>query len=350
MFPRDPETILRLIGRSSMLVLGIESSCDETAASIVEDGKKIYSSIISSQIAVHSPFGGVVPEIASRKHLEAVANVVDEAFKEASLTIKDLDGVAVTRGPGLIGSLLVGFSFAKALVYASGLPWVGVDHLHGHLMSVFLEEKTPEFPYLALLASGGHTSLYLVKSFTDYEIVGRTRDDAAGEAYDKVSKMIGLGYPGGKIIDDLAVQGDKSKYVFPRAWLEKGSFDFSFSGLKSAVRRMIDKIPENELENEIPDIAAGFQDSVSHVLIKKSMLAMEKYNCKNFALCGGVAANSGLRKGYAKECAKKGFNLFLPSISLCGDNAAMIACAGYHLLKKGITADIDSEVYPRNIL
>ena len=330
-----------------MLVLGIESSCDETAASIVKDGKKILSSVISSQIADHSPFGGVVPEIASRKHLEAVSDVVDKAFKDAGAGIEDIDGVAVTKGPGLIGSLLVGFSFAKALVYASGLPWTGVDHLHGHLMSVFLEEKTPEFPYIALLASGGHTSLYHVKSHIDFEIIGRTRDDAAGEAYDKVSKMLGLGYPGGKIIDGLALQGDVRKYTFPRAWLEKGSFDFSFSGLKSAVRRAIEKIPDDEIQNEIPHIAAGFQAAVSDVLIKKSMNALKEYNCRGFALCGGVAANSGLRKGYEAECKKNKTELFLPSFSLCGDNAAMIACAGFYNLKNKITSSLDEEVYAR---
>lgn len=330
-----------------MLVLGIESSCDETAASIVEDGKTILSSVISSQIKDHSPFGGVVPEIASRKHLEAVADVVDKAVTEAGVTLDDISGVAVTRGPGLIGSLLVGFSFAKALVYSLNLPWTGVDHLHGHLMSVFLGDDTPEFPYIALLASGGHTSIYLVKSHLEYEIIGRTRDDAAGEAYDKVSKMLGLGYPGGKIIDDLAVKGNPEKYVFPRAWLEKGSSDFSFSGLKSAVRRVIDKIPPDEIENEIHDIAAGFQASVSDVLIKKSINAVKEYKCNSFALCGGVAANRGLREGYEQECKKLGVSLHLPSLSLCGDNGAMIACAGYYRLKNGLYSGLDEEVYAR---
>ncbi|MGM0418121.1 MAG: tRNA (adenosine(37)-N6)-threonylcarbamoyltransferase complex transferase subunit TsaD [Thermodesulfobacteriota bacterium] len=334
-------------GKSRVLVLGIESSCDETAASVVCDGRKVLSSVVSSQINDHLPFGGVVPEIASRKHLEAVSDVVDKALYDAHTDIKDLSCVAVTRGPGLIGSLLVGFCFAKAFVYASGLPWTGVDHLHGHLMSPFLEEESPQFPFIALLASGGHTSLYYVKNYLEYEIIGRTRDDAAGEAFDKVSKMTGLGYPGGKIIDDLSQTGDPEKYKFPRAWLEKDSFDFSFSGLKSAVRRTIDKIPAEDLENEVSHIARGFQDAVTDVLVKKSYLALSKYNCTNFVLCGGVAANSGLREKFKNLSKEKNINLFMPSLSLCGDNAAMIACAGYYRFLNGLTGDFGDEVYAR---
>ncbi|MDY0133235.1 MAG: tRNA (adenosine(37)-N6)-threonylcarbamoyltransferase complex transferase subunit TsaD [Desulforegulaceae bacterium] len=330
-----------------MLVLGIESSCDETAASVVLNGKKVLSSIISSQIDDHSLYGGVVPEIASRKHLEAVSDVVFNALDQAGVKSEDLYGVAATQGPGLIGSLLVGFCFAKGFAFASNLKFTGVDHLHGHLMSVFLEEKAPNFPYVALLASGGHTSLYFVEDHLSYEIIGSTRDDAAGEAYDKVSKMLGLGYPGGKIIDEISKNGDPGKYPFPRAWLEKGSFDFSFSGLKSAVRRLIDSIPQDKIEKEIPHIAAGFQDSVKDVLVKKSIMAMEKYKCGDFALCGGVAANSGLRAELGKRLPKKGFRLFLPSVSLCGDNGSMIGCAGYYKFMKNKLASFDEEVYPR---
>jgi N6-L-threonylcarbamoyladenine synthase len=332
-----------------MLVLGIESSCDETAASVVEDGKKVLSSVISSQIDDHALFGGVVPEIASRKHLEAVSDVLYKALEEAGTEIKDIYGIAATQGPGLIGSLLVGFCFAKGLSYASNLKFTGVDHLHGHLMSVFLEKETPDFPYIALLASGGHTSLYLVKDYLSYEIIGRTRDDAAGEAYDKISKMLGLGYPGGKIIDDLSKKGDPKKYKFPRAWLEKDSFDFSFSGLKSAVRRLIDKIPENMLEKEICHIAAGFQDSVKDILVTKSINAMEKYNCSDFALCGGVAANSALRSELEKKLPNKKMRVFLPSLYLCGDNGSMIACAGYYRFINQKFSDFNDEVYARAI-
>lgn len=337
----------RFSGKNNMLVLGIESSCDETAASVVLDGKKVLSSVVSSQIDDHALFGGVVPEIASRKHLEAVSDVVHQALEQSGTRLEDIYGVAATQGPGLIGSLLVGFCFAKGFSYASNLRFTGVDHLHGHLMSVFLEEKSPEFPYIALLASGGHTSLYLVKDHLNYEIIGRTRDDAAGEAYDKVSKMLGLGYPGGKIIDDLAGEGDPKKHPFPRAWLEKDSFDFSFSGLKSAVRRLIDSIPEDEIEKEIPNIAAGFQESVKDVLVRKSMDAMKHYRCSNFALCGGVAANSGLRSELEKRLPEKGMNLFLPSLSLCGDNGSMIACAGYYRFINENFTSFDDEVYAR---
>lgn len=330
-----------------MLVLGIESSCDETAASVVEDGRIILSSVVSSQIKDHAKFGGVVPEIASRKHLEAVSDVVDQAFKDAGIKISDLSGVAVTQGPGLIGSLLVGFCFAKALVYSSKLPFTGVDHLHGHIMSSFLGKEAPEFPFVALLASGGHTSLYYVKDYLTYEIIGRTKDDAAGEAFDKVSKMLGLGYPGGKIIDDLALKGDIKKYRFPRAWLDKESLDFSFSGLKSSVRRLIDKIDPKDISDEIFHIAAGFQDSVTDVLVKKSLRALKKYNCSNFVLCGGVAANSGLRKRYEEAFSSKNIKLFMPELSLCGDNAAMIACAGYYRLQNKMFASLNDEVYAR---
>ncbi len=330
-----------------MLVLGLESSCDETAAAVVCDGTGLLSSVVSSQIADHSIFGGVVPEIASRKHLEAVADVVDKALSMAGISYSDLDGIAVTQGPGLIGSLLVGFSFAKAFAYASGLKWTGVDHLHGHIMSVFLEDNPPEFPFVALLVSGGHTSLYFVRDFLDYEIIGRTRDDAAGEAFDKVSKMLGLGYPGGQIIDKLSSEGDCGKYVFPRAWLEKGSLDFSFSGLKSSVRREIEKTGKENLSFEAAHIAGAFQESVIDVLIKKSLTALEKYKCKNFVLCGGVSANSGLRASCLSYFEKKNIKVFMPSLKLCGDNAAMIACAGYYKMKNNYFSDFEDEVYTR---
>jgi len=330
-----------------MLVLGIESSCDETAASIVEDGSRLISSVVSSQIMDHSPFGGVVPEIASRKHLEAVSDVVDKAFREADLAFDDVDGVAVTQGPGLIGSLLVGFSFAKAFAYAGKFPWVGVNHLHGHMMSVFLEKETPVFPYISLLASGGHTSIYLVKDYLHYDLLGSTRDDAAGEAYDKIAKMLGFPYPGGQIIDDLSLEGDKSLYKFPRAWLQKGSFDFSFSGLKSAVRRVIEKIPENELKENTPHIAASFQDAVTDVLVRKTINAAKVTGCNCIAICGGVAANAGLRKRFSEACMKENFEFFSPSLKFCSDNAAMIACAGYHKLKNNIFSDMNEEVYAR---
>ena len=329
-----------------MITLGIESSCDETAAAILENGTRILSSIVASQIEVHSPYGGVVPELASRKHIEAIAPVVEEAIQSAGITAPMLDGVAVTQGPGLVGSLLVGFSFAKAFAYAMDIPWVGVNHLEGHINSVFLTRTPPAFPFIALLASGGHTAIYHVTSHTTSILMGQTRDDAAGEAFDKVSKMLDLGYPGGKIIGDVARKGDPKKIFFKRAYLDKNEFDFSFSGLKTGVRRYIEKNPQH-LNLEIPDIAAGFQASVVDVLSFKLFAAAEKMDCQHVAVVGGVAANTSLRKKIETTAKRKGMTVHIPPLSLCGDNAAMIAAAGYHHLIQGQTSHLDSDVYSR---
>ena len=330
-----------------MNILGIETSCDETAAAVVEDGKTILSTVVSSQVEIHHRFGGVVPELASRKHIEAIGPVVDHALTEARLSLTDIDAVAVTRGPGLVGALLVGFSFAKAMAFANKIPWVGVNHLEGHIHSVFLEEEPPQFPFIALLVSGGHTSIYYVTDHTSAELMGQTRDDAAGEAFDKVAKMLDLGYPGGGIIDRLAKQGDPAKIKFPRTYLDKSTFDFSFSGLKTAVNRYIANHRE-VFQDQIPDITAGFQEAVLEVLSFKAIRAANEKGCDRIALVGGVAANSRLRQKLTADAAKKGIRVYIPSMHLCGDNAAMIAGVGYHYLKSGVRADFQDDVFSRN--
>ncbi|MBU1171573.1 MAG: tRNA (adenosine(37)-N6)-threonylcarbamoyltransferase complex transferase subunit TsaD [Proteobacteria bacterium] len=328
-----------------MIILGIETSCDETAAALVENGKTILSSVVSSQIEDHHAYGGVVPEIAARKHLEAIVPVVQSAMDQANIPTQDIDALAVTQGPGLVGALLVGFSFAKAFAYARKIPWVGVNHLEGHITSVFLNEKTPEFPYVALLVSGGHTSIYHICSHTECELMGQTRDDAVGEAYDKVSKMLDLGYPGGLIIDNLAKKGDASKIPFPRAWLDKSAYDFSFSGVKSAVRRYIEDTPD--YKNRLSDIAAGFQESVVEVLTYKLIHAAKEKGCRDISVVGGVAANSRLREAITNEALKHGLRVHVPSIDLCGDNAAMIAAAAFHLLQNGQKSGMEDDVFSR---
>jgi len=329
-----------------MIILGIETSCDETAASVVIDGSEILSSVVSSQVDVHHKYGGVVPELASRKHIETIVPIVKEAVSKAGINFKQIDAVAVTQGPGLIGSLIVGFSFAKSFAYTLGIPWIGINHLEGHINSVFLESNPPTFPFVSLLASGGHTSIYYVKHHTEIEVMGQTRDDAAGEAFDKVSKAIGLGYPGGIVIDSLAKKGDPSKIVFPRAYLNKSDFDFSFSGIKTAVSRYI-QTHSNEYQDQIADIVAGFQESVVDVLSYKVLNAAMKRNCDQISLVGGVAANSRLREKVRHDAGPKGIKVHIPSVDLCGDNAAMIAATGYHYLKKGMSSDISDDVYSR---
>ena len=329
-----------------MIVLGIETSCDETAAAVVADGRQMLSSEVSSQISVHRPYGGVVPELASRKHIEAITPVVQEAIRASGIDRQQLDGLAVTQGPGLVGSLLVGFSFAKAFAMTLGIPWVGVSHLEGHINSVFLESDPPPFPFVALLASGGHTCIYYVTDHTHSEIMGQTRDDAAGEAFDKVAKMLGLGYPGGGVISKLAEDGDPGKIVFPRSYLDKSDFDFSFSGIKTAVSRYL-QTHRQEATEQMNDIAAGFQEAVVEVLCYKIINAAVTKRTAHIALVGGVAANGRLRERVRSEADKKGICLHIPAIQLCGDNAAMIAAAGYHYLKKGICSDLSADVYSR---
>ena len=330
-----------------MIVLGIETSCDETAAAVVKEGATIAASVVASQIEVHHRYGGVVPELASRKHIEAIVPVVDETLSKAGLSLEDIDAIAVTQGPGLVGALLVGFAFAKACAYALEIPWVGVNHLEGHINSVFLEPDPPSFPFVALLVSGGHTSIYHVTSHITVELMGQTRDDAVGEAFDKVAKMLDLGYPGGGVIDRIA--GDPGGIKFPRTYLDKSGFDFSFSGIKTAVNRYI-MHHKDDLKDQIADIAAGFQEAVMDVLCYKAIHAALQKGCDRIALVGGVAANSRLREKLRSDAQSKGICVYIPSLHLCGDNAAMIAAVGYHYLKSGIVSDFQEDVFSRNRL
>jgi N6-L-threonylcarbamoyladenine synthase len=330
-----------------MIVLGIETSCDETAAAVVADGRQILSSVVASQIDVHHKYGGVVPELASRMHLESIVPVVEKALSDAGKTDQHLDGVAVTHGPGLVGALLVGFCFAKGYAFARGLPCTGVDHLEGHLHSVLLVEEPPSFPFVALLASGGHTGIYHVASIREYRLLGQTRDDAAGEAYDKVAKMLGLGYPGGAVIDRLAHEGDPHRIFFSRPYLDKERFDFSFSGIKTAVARHI-QTHSTIGGQEIADIAAGFQEAMLDVLVYKLLYAAQVTGCRHVAVVGGVAANRGLRERITVDALHQGLRVHIPSLPLCGDNAAMIAAAGYYQLCQGRTLGLEADVYSRS--
>lgn len=333
-----------------MFILGIDTSCDDTSASVVQDGRIILSNIVSGQSDIHTRYGGIVPELASRRHIEMIIPVVDEALQKAGISFSDLSAVAVCNGPGLVGSLLIGCSFAKAFCYSRNIPLVAVNHLEGHLLSVFLESSPPEFPFLSLIVSGGHTSLHIAEDFGRYTELGRTRDDAAGEAYDKVSKLLGLGYPGGPAIDRLAEKGDPKAIDFPRAYLPE-SFDFSFSGLKTAVLHFLRK--ENLLENSLPrdsallhDIAASFQAAVADVLVRKTEWAVKKKWIRRVTLSGGVSANSGLRNKMLEMGKEKSVEVFIPSVSLCTDNAAMIAAAGHHHFLKKEFAGLDLNPRP----
>jgi len=323
-----------------MIVLGIESSCDETAAAVVRDGHQILSSVVASQVDFHNKYGGVVPEIASRKHIESVVPVVEEALGRAELTIDGIEGIAVTKGPGLVGSLLIGVSFAKALAYVTGLPLIGVNHLEGHLTSIFLEKPDMTFPFVGLVVSGGHTNLYYVKGRGDYTFVGQTRDDAAGEAFDKVAKLLGLGYPGGIVIDRMAREGSATAIDFPRALMAKDSLDFSFSGIKTAVLHYV-KRHDGEISSEgIKDIVASFQEAVVDVLVTKVFQAARKYGVEAVVISGGVAANTRLREKMTLTSEQENVSVYIPSPALCTDNAAMIAVVGDYYLAKGITSPL----------
>jgi N6-L-threonylcarbamoyladenine synthase len=327
-----------------LIVLGIESSCDETAAAVVENGK-ILSNVITSQVKFHSPYGGVVPEIASRKHIEAIVPVIKQALSDAGLEMKDIEGVAVTRGPGLVGSLLIGLSTAKALAWALGIPLVGVNHLEGHIAAIFLIEKVPVFPFIALVVSGGHTSIYLVKNYQDFSLLGQTRDDAAGEAFDKGAKLLNLGYPGGVVIDQMAKNGNPRVVAFPRAM--KDSTDFSFSGLKTSLLTMLKKRGRDFSADELPDIVASYQEAIVDVLVEKTMRAVRENNISRVVVCGGVAANSRLRQKFAETALKEKIELFIPPVVLCTDNAAMIAAIGEIMLKNGQRDSLDLNAISR---
>jgi N6-L-threonylcarbamoyladenine synthase len=316
----------------NLLVLGIESSCDETAAAVVQDGK-LLSNVIASQIKDHSAYGGVVPEIASRKHIEAISPVIAQAMTDAGLTLKNMEGISVTRGPGLVGSLLVGLSTAKALAYGLHIPFVGVNHLEGHIMASFLAEKKPQFPFAALVVSGGHTNVYLVKDYHEFQLLGQTRDDAAGEAFDKAAKLLDLGYPGGVVIDKMAKEGNPRAFNFPRAM--KDSPDFSFSGLKTSLLTMFKKRGGHIDGEELPDVVASYQEAIIDVLVDKTLKAAGEHNITQVVVCGGVAANSRLRLRFAEATARVGMELFIPPMVLCTDNAAMIAALGEIMLKNG---------------
>lgn len=323
-----------------MLVLGIESSCDETAAAVVEKGAVIRSSVVASQINVHSRYGGVVPELASRKHIEAIVPVVQEALDAAGVIFPDIDGIAVTRGPGLMGSLIVGMSLAKSLAYGLGIPYVGVNHIEGHIAAVFLGDDPPCFPFIALVVSGGHTHLYVVKGFGSSRLLGQTRDDAAGEAYDKAAKMLNLGYPGGVIIDRLARKGNPSALSFPRALRGEG-YDFSFSGLKTALLYHLRKRGDMPVEGELADLAASYQDAIVEVLVEKTIRAADETGIPRIVVAGGVASNSRLRERFRESVGTRRLGLFIPSPELCTDNAAMIAAVGNAFLERGRKDSLD---------
>ena len=329
-----------------MLVLGIESSCDETAAAIIKDGNVILSSVISSQIELHKPFGGVVPELAAREHLEKIDPVVDEALAKAGVSLKDIDAIAVTQGPGLIASLLVGVCYAKALAFGLNIPFIGVNHIEGHIFSVAFENPPINFPAFALIVSGGHTNLFYVPEAGQYKVIARTRDDAAGEAFDKVAKMLGLEYPGGPIIEKIALEGDAAKIKFPIAKISDGRPDFSFSGLKTAVARyvrenVVEKVgADKKVSQEIKDIAAGFQATVVKSLMKNVEKLAVEHNPKTFIVAGGVACNNALREAAEAVGNRLKIPVYFPSKHLSTDNAAMIAAAGYFHLQRGETSNL----------
>lgn len=317
-----------------MIVLGIESSCDETAAAVLENGRKILANVVASQNEIHGKYGGVVPELAARSHLESIIPVINTALSNAGIALEDLDGIAATQGPGLVGSLLVGLSVAKAIAYVKNIPIVGVNHVEGHMAAVFLEHQDLTHPFIALVVSGGHTSLYEAKAFGEDLLLGQTLDDAAGEAFDKVAKCLRLGYPGGVLIDKLSEGGAKDAFHFPRAWMGNESLDFSFSGLKTAVITATKKIQRDLTDIEVRDVAASFQEAVVDVLVGKAFLAARKKGLKKIVVSGGVASNRRLRERLREEAKEAEIALFMPSPSLCTDNAAMIAVAGTYALSK----------------
>lgn len=329
-----------------VLMLAIETSCDETAASVVKNGRKVLSNVIFTQIALHTQFGGVVPEIASRKHIEKINQVIEEALTQANVTLSDITAIAVTYGPGLVGALLVGVAEAKAISFATGIPLVGVHHISGHISANYIEHEELEPPFICLVASGGHSHLVAVKDYGEYEIIGRTRDDAAGEAFDKVARAIGLGYPGGPKIDKISKEGNPDAISFPRAKIAENEYDFSFSGLKSAVLNYLNSCQMKGESFSQADVAASFQKAVVDVLVEHSLHAVKKFGYDKFAIAGGVASNSSLREAFERECARRNILFYRPSPLLCTDNAAMIGAAGYYEYRKGIRSGYDLNAVP----
>ena len=329
-----------------VLILAIESSCDETAAAVVKNGRTVLSNIISSQIDLHTIYGGVVPELASRKHMEQINQVVDKALEEANVKLSDITAIAVTYGPGLVGALLVGLSHAKALAYAAGKPLIGVHHIEGHICANYIENPMLEPSFGCLVVSGGHTHLVNVKGYGEYEVLGRTRDDAAGEAFDKVARAVGLGYPGGPKIDKLAKEGNPEAIVFPRAKIADSVYDFSFSGIKSSVLNYLNQCEMRKEEFNRADLVASFQKAVVDVLVDHAMLAVKEYGFKKLAIAGGVASNSALRAAMKEACEKAGVDFYHPSPVLCTDNAAMIGAAGYYEYLAGNFSDLSLNAIP----
>ena len=327
-------------------ILAIETSCDETAAAVVRNGREVRSNIISSQIELHKLYGGVVPEIASRKHIEKINQVIEEALSVAKITLEEIDAIGVTYGPGLVGALLVGVAEAKAISFATKKPLIGVHHIEGHVSANYIEHKQLKPPFLCLIVSGGHTHLVLVKDYGEYEIIGKTRDDAAGEAFDKVARAIGLGYPGGPKIDKLSKEGRSDAISFPRAHIEGSPYDFSFSGLKSAVLNYINSMEMKNEEINKADLAASFQEAVIDVLVTRTIMASNDYGMKQVAIAGGVAANSALKKVFSTACKEKGLEFYYPSPILCTDNAAMIGAAAYYEYIRGKRSGYDLNAIP----
>ena len=329
-----------------MKILAIESSCDETAAAVVEDGRKVLSSVISSQISIHTKFGGVVPEIASRKHIENINPVIRQALSDADMKLDDVDAIAVTYGPGLVGALLVGVAEAKAIAYATNKPLIGVHHIEGHISANYIENQDLEPPFICLVVSGGHTHLVVVKDYGEYEILGKTRDDAAGEAFDKVARAVGLGYPGGPKVDAMAKEGNPHAIEFPRGAVSGSPYDFSFSGLKSAVLNYLNQCEMKGEEVNRADVCASFQASVVDSLVSRAFAALNDYGYKKLAIAGGVASNSAIRSAFIEKCKASGVEFYYPSPILCTDNAAMIGSAAYYDYKNGITHGLDLNAVP----